>query len=218
MLRPYSSSTKKDCVCLYTFVDPPPLLWAKRFRVSLKLCYMACHLPPSSGGVGTVAQSAQEVIKERYNFSSIWLQFVFSQKEGKMQGEGHVTFRHFRFDPTSESLWRGTRAIALRPKTFAVLRLLVERAGQLVTKEELLDAVWPDTSVSDVVPIVCVRELRQALGDQADAPHFIETVPRRGYRFIALLSTAPPVVSRQLSVVGKKKSAASSQLTTPLIG
>ncbi|HEV8718279.1 MAG TPA: AAA family ATPase [Candidatus Binatia bacterium] len=142
-----------------------------------------------------------------------------------MQREGQVTFRHFRFDPTGERLWRGARAIALRPKTFAVLRLLVERAGQLVTKEELLDAVWPDTSVSDVVPIVCVRELRQALGDQADAPHFIETVPRRGYRFIAPLSTAPPEVSRQLSGISKRKSAASSQLatgnrplTTPLIG
>src|SRR5262245_50466731 len=110
-----------------------------------------------------------------------------------MQRGGQVTFRHFRFDPSDERLWRGTREIALRPKTFAVLRFLVERAGQLVTKEELLDAVWPDTAVSDVVPIVCVRELRQALGDQADAPHFIETVPRRGYRFIAPVATASPL-------------------------
>ena len=121
-----------------------------------------------------------------------------------MQQEQHVTFRCFHFDPISERLWRGTQAISLRPKTFAVLRFLIEHAGQLVTKEELLDAVWPDTSVSDVVPIVCVRELRQALGDQADAPHFIETVPRRGYRFIAPVAAASPVQSLKSKVQGPK--------------
>ncbi|NOT55768.1 MAG: AAA family ATPase [Deltaproteobacteria bacterium] len=106
-----------------------------------------------------------------------------------MQREQSITFRPFRLDLESERLWCRSEPIALRPKTFAVLRHLLERAGRLVTKDELLDAVWPDTSVSDVVPIVCVRELRQALGDQAEAPTFIETVPRRGYRFIGKIST-----------------------------
>lgn len=106
-----------------------------------------------------------------------------------MQREQSITFRPFRLDLESERLWCRSDPIALRPKTFAVLRHLLERAGRLVTKDELLDAVWPDTSVSDVVPIVCVRELRQALGDQAEAPTFIETVPRRGYRFIGKIST-----------------------------
>src|SRR5262245_17925630 len=122
-----------------------------------------------------------------------------------MQREGHITFRHFRFDPVSERLWRGARAISLRPKTFAVLRFLVEHAGRLVTKDELLDAVWPDTSVSDIVPIVCVRELRLALGDRADAPHFIETVPRRGYRFIAPITTTIPPVQRSMFNVQRLK-------------
>ena len=106
-----------------------------------------------------------------------------------MQREQSITFHPFRLGLESERLWCRSDPIALRPKTFAVLRHLLERAGRLVTKDELLDAVWPDTSVSDVVPIVCVRELRQALGDQAEAPTFIETVPRRGYRFIGKIST-----------------------------
>ena len=109
-----------------------------------------------------------------------------------MQRGQSITFRPFRLDLDSERLWCRSDPIALRPKTFAVLRHLLKRAGRLVTKDELLDAVWPGTSVSDAVPIVCVRELRQALGDQAEAPTFIETVPRRGYRFIGKISPQRP--------------------------
>ncbi len=94
-------------------------------------------------------------------------------------------FPPFRLDLNNEQLWRGSKEIRLRRKTFAVLRHLVERPGQLVTKAALLDAVWPDVSVSDSMPAISVRELRKALGDAADAPRFIETVQGRGYRFIA---------------------------------
>lgn len=118
-----------------------------------------------------------------------------------------VLFRPFRLDMANEQLWRGSQPITLRPKTFGVLRCLVERAGRLVSKEELLDTVWPDTTVSDVVPIVCVRELRKALGDDAEAPRFIETLVRRGYRFIAPLTSAQPVVSSQYSGVSRQKEA-----------
>lgn len=106
-----------------------------------------------------------------------------------MQGTKQLIFRSFRFDPTSERLWRGTHEVTLRPKTFAVLRYLLEHAGQLITKADLLDAVWPGIAVSDVVPTVCVQELRKTLGDPAGTPRFIETVPKRGYRFIAPLTT-----------------------------
>lgn len=98
-----------------------------------------------------------------------------------------ITFELFRLDLTDERLWRGSQEIPLRPKTFAVLRFLLGRPGRLITKEELHDAVWTNTSVSDAVLLVCIRELRKALGDQVEAPQFIETVPRRGYRFIAPL-------------------------------
>jgi class 3 adenylate cyclase/DNA-binding winged helix-turn-helix (wHTH) protein len=82
-------------------------------------------------------------------------------------------------------LWRENHEVRLRRKTFAVLRYLVERPGELVTKAALLDAVWPDVSVSDSMPAISVYELRRALGDNADHPCFIETVEGRGYRFIA---------------------------------
>lgn len=106
-----------------------------------------------------------------------------------MQGTWQLIFRSFRFDPASERLWHGAHEVTLRPKTFAVLRYLLEHAGQLITKADLLDAVWPGIAVSDVVPTVCVQELRKVLGDPAGTPRFIETVPKRGYRFIAPLTT-----------------------------
>jgi DNA-binding winged helix-turn-helix (wHTH) protein len=98
-----------------------------------------------------------------------------------------IVFDQFRFDPTSQCLWRGTDMVALTPKSSAVLGCLLERAGELVSKDELLDTVWPDTAVSDASLKVCVREIRRVLGDQVTAPRFIATVHRRGYRFIARL-------------------------------
>ena len=85
---------------------------------------------------------------------------------------------------------RGLESISLRPKAFAVLKHLVERPGQLVTKQQLLEAVWPETFVSDAVLKDSVRQLREALGDDAAAPRYIETAHRRGYRFIAQISAA----------------------------
>jgi len=66
-----------------------------------------------------------------------------------------------------------------------LLRYLLDHPGKLLTKDVLLDAIWPNTHVSDAVLAGCIREIRQALDDLASAPKFIETVPRRGYRFIA---------------------------------
>src|SRR5215469_4748130 len=100
-----------------------------------------------------------------------------------------VCFGSFRLDLLNVQLWRGDQEVALRPKTFEVLRYLVEHSRQLVTKAALLDAVWPEVSVSDSMPAVCVKELRRALGDSVQTPQFIETVHRRGYRFIAEVST-----------------------------
>ena len=101
-------------------------------------------------------------------------------------------------DLANERLWCGDQALALRPKTFALLRYLVAHPGQLLTKAALLDALWPETMVSEVALSVCIRELRQALGDDARAPRFIETVHRRGYRFIGHLPTVPLSAPRPL--------------------
>lgn len=99
-------------------------------------------------------------------------------------GQYHF-FPPFRLDPINAQLWRNSVEIALRPKTFEVLRYLVDRPGELVTKAALLDAIWPNVNVSDTTPATCVKELRKALGDEAHTPRFVETVHRRGYRFIA---------------------------------
>ncbi len=87
-------------------------------------------------------------------------------------------------DRTDESVWYGARKITLAPKAFSLLRYLAERRGRLVTKDELLDAVWPGVFVGDAVLKVAVREIRQALNDDAREPLFIQTAHRRGYRFI----------------------------------
>jgi DNA-binding winged helix-turn-helix (wHTH) protein len=103
-----------------------------------------------------------------------------------------------RLDLINACLWRGAQQIPLRPKTFAVLRCLLAHTGQLVTKAALLDAVWPETTVTDVALMICIRELRQALGDDPKTPQFIETIHRRGYRFVGDLPvTAPPFYSPQ---------------------
>src|SRR5215510_5491187 len=94
-------------------------------------------------------------------------------------------FADFRLDPDNACLWRGTQPIALAPKAFDVLHYLVTHPDRLVTKDTLLDAVWPELAISDVVVRVAIGELRRALGDTAQAPRFIATVHRRGYRFVA---------------------------------
>ena len=105
-------------------------------------------------------------------------------------------FAPFRLDPVNEQLWQGEELVPLRPKLFAVLRHLVEHAGRLVTREELRTAVWPTTVVSESVLRGTIRELRDVLGDDADAARFVETVPHRGYRFVAPLTMTQPVPRR----------------------
>jgi DNA-binding winged helix-turn-helix (wHTH) protein len=102
-----------------------------------------------------------------------------------MEADRRVTFEGFSLDLATEQLLCGDEVVALTPKAFTVLRRLVEDSGQLVTKEELLRAGWAKTHVSDGVLKVSILEIRRALGDDPAAPRFIETVPRRGYRFVA---------------------------------
>src|SRR5919198_4111901 len=96
-----------------------------------------------------------------------------------------LAFGPFRFDMSQAAVWRGTEALRLSPKACTVLRMLVEQPGQVVSKDTLLEGAWPEVAVSDAVLAVCIGELRRELGDRARAPQFIETVHRRGYRFIA---------------------------------
>jgi DNA-binding winged helix-turn-helix (wHTH) protein/pimeloyl-ACP methyl ester carboxylesterase len=94
-------------------------------------------------------------------------------------------FGAFHLDIAERRLSRGGAALPLRLKVFDTLRVLVENAGRLVTKEELLQAVWPDTAVEENNLNHNVSILRKVLGDKATGQSFIETVPRVGYRFVA---------------------------------
>jgi DNA-binding winged helix-turn-helix (wHTH) protein len=96
-----------------------------------------------------------------------------------------VEFGPFRLDVLDERLWRGQEALPLTPKAFTVLRCLVAHPGQLVTKAMLMDTVWPETAISESTLTGCIWEVRQALGDSARQPDYLETVHGRGYRFIA---------------------------------
>ena len=94
-------------------------------------------------------------------------------------------FGSFALDTSNECLWREGTQIELAPKPFSVLRYLVENPGRLITHDELLDAVWPATYVQPQVLRTYMLELRKVLGDDASRPRFIQTIPKRGYRFVA---------------------------------
>ncbi|WP_425259278.1 ATP-binding protein [Rubrivivax sp. RP6-9] len=98
-------------------------------------------------------------------------------------GPSTLRFGPFVLDGPGGRLLRDGAAVALAPKPFAVLAHLAARPGRLVTKDELLDAVWGHRFVSDSVLKVAMNGLRAALGDDAKAPRWLHTVPRRGYRF-----------------------------------
>jgi DNA-binding winged helix-turn-helix (wHTH) protein len=99
-------------------------------------------------------------------------------------------FEAYRLDVPNEQHWHGPRPLHLTPKAARVLHYLLEHAGQLVTKVELFQSVWPEAMVSDEVLTNCISELRQALEDPAQAPRFIQTVHRRGYRFLVPVTVA----------------------------
>jgi len=96
-----------------------------------------------------------------------------------------LAFGDFRLDRVDGRLWSGKVEKPLRGKSFALLRYLAEHADRLVTRDELLRSVWPGVAVSASVVRVSIREVRDALGETAEAPRFLETVGRQGYRFLA---------------------------------
>jgi predicted ATPase/DNA-binding winged helix-turn-helix (wHTH) protein len=124
-----------------------------------------------------------------------------------------IIFDPFRLDSPNECLWRGSEVLKLRPKAFAVLDYLLGHPGQLVTKEDLLSAVWPETFVGEAVLKVAIRQIREVLGDDPASPRFIETAHRRGYRFIgriaaggdqAVSSSPVPAADTLQRVVGRE--------------
>ena len=113
-----------------------------------------------------------------------------------------IRFAEFEVDLQSQELFRDGALVRLPNQSFQALAALLERPGQLVTREELRTRLWPDKRVVEFEQGLnaIINRLREALGDSADSPKYIETLPRRGYRFVGSLAAtadstlpAPPV-------------------------
>jgi TolB-like protein/DNA-binding winged helix-turn-helix (wHTH) protein len=98
------------------------------------------------------------------------------------------SFKTFRLDTANHLLYRDGDRVPLAPKAFDLLAYLADNAGRVVTQDEILQALWAETYVNPEVLRKYILEIRKALGDRAEQPEFIETLPKRGYRFIALIT------------------------------
>ncbi len=108
-----------------------------------------------------------------------------------------TTFGPFRFEP-GNGLWRDGVEVQLPPRALGVLTALVAQPGVVVSKQALMDAVWKDSFVTEASLLEAIRVLRDGLGDDRLSPSYIQTVHRRGYRFIAQVTTAEPVLRAPL--------------------
>jgi TolB-like protein/DNA-binding winged helix-turn-helix (wHTH) protein len=113
-------------------------------------------------------------------------------------------FKTFRLDTANHLLWCDGNRVPMAPKAFDVLAYLVEHAGRLVTQDEILEALWSETYVNPEVLRKYILEVRKTLGDRPDNPEFIETLPKRGYRFVAPVveeNAADPLVAATLPAI-----------------
>jgi DNA-binding winged helix-turn-helix (wHTH) protein/Tol biopolymer transport system component len=141
-------------------------------------------------------------------------------------------FGPFRLDTVERLLLRAGQPVSLTPKAFDLLIYLVERHGRLITKTELLRAVWPDTFVEEANLTYTVSAVRRALGDSQDGERYIQTVPTRGYRFLAPVTRGeqpppipqiaearrPPQVSRRWKEIALLSGALGTILLALLVG
>lgn len=114
-------------------------------------------------------------------------------------------------DPRANEIRRDGEAVRLEPKAVAVLTYLAERSGEAVTRDELLEAVWPEVVVTDASLTRCISQLRQALGDDSRSPRLIETLPKVGYRLLpppeAGAASGPPSPPRPDEAEGRRLAA-----------
>src|SRR5262245_63697819 len=102
----------------------------------------------------------------------------------KLKAQGLYEFDRFCLDPAEQRLLCGGEQVQLTPKAFQILCVLIEHHGRLIDKDELIKKVWPNSFVEEANLSVNISALRKALGDTPDGQRFIETVPKRGYRFV----------------------------------
>ena len=112
-----------------------------------------------------------------------------------------TTFDDVTVDSLNFRVEKGGKSVTLKPRDFDVLIYLIKNRGRVVEKQELFDQIWKDTFVSDNALTRVIKEIRHALGDTADHPKYIETVPRRGYRFIGSIredvESVPPSATEE---------------------
>src|SRR5215475_11702532 len=116
-----------------------------------------------------------------------------------------LRFDVFELDTGSGELRKNGDRIKLSPQPFRVLELLIRRGGEVLTRADIRERIWNDSFVDFEQGLnFCIRQIREALGDTADAPRFIETLPRRGYRFLLPVDTnsaVEPKAIRRLIVL-----------------
>ena len=130
-----------------------------------------------------------------------------------------VRFDEFELDEANACLLRDGKAVALAPTPFNLLCALARQPGSLLTKDALLDAVWGHQFVSESVLKTAISDLRTALGDNPREPRFIETVSRRGYRFIAVPAAAPAAqsvaVTRAAAPAARRRRSSAARTRSP---
>src|SRR5215467_14339535 len=126
-------------------------------------------------------------------------------------------FHSFRLDSLNQCLWRGEERVPITPKAFDVLRYLVDHPGRLVKHDEILDTLWPDTYVNQEIVKKYILGIRKVLGDRHDKPVFIQTLPKRGYRFVAPViedhaSSGSRVSDVKTRIVGRERELAELEI------
>ena len=107
----------------------------------------------------------------------------------EVAGKGRIRFGQFEFDSSSGKLFHEGRPVKIEPQPLRVLGVLLERPGEIVSREQLRARVWGDTTFVEFDQSLnyCIRQIRLALRDEASEPIYIETLPKQGYRFIGSL-------------------------------
>lgn len=125
---------------------------------------------------------------------SCFAAFLQAKLESRQLTVREMNFRFYnlRLDTVNQCVWRDDTRLSLTPKAFGVFRYLVEHPGRLVTHDELLEALWPETFVQPEVLRKYILEIRRVLDDRHSKPSFVETLPKRGYQFLAPVSPEHP--------------------------
>jgi DNA-binding winged helix-turn-helix (wHTH) protein len=123
----------------------------------------------------------------------------------KREPKRFYVFGMFRIDVTERILFSEQRAVPLTPKVFETLLVLVENSGHMLSKDELMEKVWPDSVVEENNLAQNISMLRKALGESRSGQKFIETLPKRGYRFVAEVRESIGVTKTRAETVSDNK-------------